>query len=306
MPLWLLHILMLVAATLVSTSFTVGKAIADGMDPAVLTLIRFLLAALIFLPYISNRYGIERPSFKDLGRYSIISGALVAFFWLMFVSLRWTTALNTSVIFTLVPGISGIYSAIILRERLGRYRLLALFFAMAGALWVIFQGDIHKLLSLELGKGDLIFFYGCLFMAAYTPLVQLLHRGESMAVMTFWVLVTGIIWLILLGGNRLLMVDWLNVRLLVWGGIVYLAIFSTIITFFLTQIATIRLGPTRVMAYSYLYPPLVLAIDWMFGHGLPPPRTIVGLLLIVPAMVIVQRGVNLERELGGMDSKQDL
>ena len=290
LPLWALHLLMLVAATLVSTSFTVGKAIADGMDPAILTLIRFFIAALLFLPYIYKRYGLERPSIRDLGRYSIISGALVAFFWLMFLSLRWTTALNTSVIFTLVPGISGVYSAIILRERLGRYRLIALFFAMAGALWVIFQGDINRLLSLELGKGDLIFFYGCLFMAAYTPLVKLLHRGESMAVMTFWVLVTGDVWLLVLGGNRLAVVEWPNVEMIVWSGIVYLAIFSTIITFFLTQIATIRLGPTRVMAYSYLYPPMVLAIDWMLGHGLPPLKTTVGLLLIVPAMVIVQRG----------------
>lgn len=295
LPLWTLHLLMLVAAALVSTSFTVGKAIADGLDPAVLTLIRFLLAALLLLPYIYRRYGLERPTLADLGRYSFISGALVAFFWLMFLSLRSTTALNTSVIFTLVPGISGIYSAIILRERLGRYRLAALFFAMAGALWVIFQGDPAKMLSLELGKGDLIFFYGCLFMAAYTPLVKLLHRGESMAVMTFWILATGTFWLLLLGGNRLAAVDWPNVELIVWSGIVYLAIFSTIITFFLTQIATIRLGPTRVMAYSYLYPPLVLLIDWGFGHGLPPLRTIIGLLLIVPAMVIVQRGVELEK-----------
>ncbi|MGW8161959.1 MAG: hypothetical protein ACWGN1_06900, partial [Desulfobulbales bacterium] len=70
------------------------------------------------------------------------------------------------------------------------------------------------------------------------------------------------------------------------------------ITFFLTQFSTLRLGPTRVMAYSYLYPPLVLIIDWFFGHGLPPLRTILGVLIIVPAMVIVQRGVNLEQELG--------
>ncbi len=297
LPHWILHLLMLVAATLVSTSFTVGKAIAEGLDPAVLTLIRFLLAALLLLPYIYKCYGLERPTLSDLGRYSFISGALVAFFWLMFLSLRWTTALNTSVIFTLVPGISGIYSAVILRERLGRYRLTALFLAMAGAVWVIFQGDVNRLLSLDLGKGDLIFFYGCLFMAAYTPLVKLLHRGESMAVMTFWVLVTGTFWLFLLGGNRLATVDWSSVELIVWSGIVYLAIFSTIITFFLTQIATISLGPTRVMAYSYLYPPMVLVIDWILGNGVPPIQTVAGLLLIVPAMVIVQRGVNLEKEL---------
>lgn len=290
LPLWVLHILLVVTATLVSTSFTVGKAIAAGLDPAILTLIRFILAWLLFLPYIHRRYGLDLPSPVALFRYSIISGALVAFFWLMFLSLQTTTALNTSVIFTLVPGISGIYSAIILKERLGRYRLLALLLAMLGALWVIFHGDIQKLLHLELGRGDLIFFYGCLFMAAYTPLVKLLHRSEPMAVMTFWVLVTGSFWLLILGGNRLFSIEWQSIEPMVWYGIIYLAIFCTIITFFLTQVATISLGPTRVMAYSYLYPPFVLIIDWMLGHDLPELRTILGVLIIVPAMVIVQKG----------------
>jgi drug/metabolite transporter (DMT)-like permease len=290
LPLWLMHGLLLVAATLVSTSFTVGKAIAAGLDPAVLTLVRFCLAALLFLPYIHNRYGLTRPSWTALGRYAVISGALVAFFWLMFASLQSTTALNTSVIFTLVPGISGIYSAVVLRERLGRYRLTALGMAMTGALWVIFHGDLERLLQLQLGRGDLLFFYGCLFMAAYTPLVKLLHRGEPMAVMTFWVLVTGSIWLLVIGGNRLTAVDWGAVAPMVWWGIIYLAIFCTIITFFLTQIATLRLGPTRVMAYSYLYPPMVLVIDWLMGHGLPPLKTILGVVIIVPAMVVVQHG----------------
>ena len=292
LSLWSVHLLLLIAATLVSTSFTVGKAIAAGMDPAILTLIRFALAALLFSPYIYRNYGFKRPTLRALAGYSIISGALVAFFWLMFLSLRFTTALNTSVIFTLVPGISGIYSAIILRERLGFYRLGALAVAMVGALWVIFHGDLKQLMAMNLGKGDLIFFWGCLFMAAYTPLVKLFHRDESMAVMTFWVMVTGSVWLLVLGGNRLLTVEWTSIETVVWAGIVYLAIFCTIITFFLTQIATLYIGPTRVMAYSYLYPPLVLIIDWALGHGVPPLRTIIGAVIIIPAMIIVQKGTN--------------
>ena len=284
---------MLLAAILVSTSFTVGKAIASGLDPIILTLVRFLLAALLFLPYVHGRFGLVWPGWRPLGRYSVISGALVMFFWLMFESLRYTTAFNTSVIFTLVPGISGMYSAVLLRERLGRYRLVALALAMAGALWVIFQGEIARLLALELGRGDIIFFIGCLFMAAYTPLIRLLHRGEPMAVMTFWVLVTGSIWLLPPGLDRLPAVHWHEVASKVWWGILYLAIFCTIITFFLTQVATMRLGPTRVMAYSYLYPPLVLAIDWFYGHGLPPARTLPGVLVIILAMVVVQRGAEL-------------
>ena len=146
LPLYTVHILIFIAAVLVSTSFTVGKAIAAGLDPAVLTLIRFTLAALLFFPYIYRSYGMQWPGLSALLRYSIISGALVAFFWLMFLSLRYTSALNTSVIFTLVPGISCIYSAVLLRERLGKYRLMALAVAMSGALSGSYFKVIWKIL----------------------------------------------------------------------------------------------------------------------------------------------------------------
>jgi drug/metabolite transporter (DMT)-like permease len=286
----LVHIMMLLAAALVSTSFTVGKAIAEGMDPAVLTLIRFIAAALLFLPFILNKYGLRLPTGKTLLGYSLISFALSGFFWLMFLSLRSTTALNTGVIFTLVPGISGMYSAVLLRERLGKYRIMAMVPATIGAIWVLFHGSLDRLLAFNLNPGDLIFFCGCLLMAFYTPLVKLFHREEPMAVMTFWILVTGSGWLLLFSGHRLTAVPWTEIRLQIWTGIAYLAVFCTIVTFFLSQLATLYLGPTRVMAYSYLYPPFILVLDWIFGHRLPPPETLPGIALIAAAMFIVQKG----------------
>ena len=280
---------MLITASLVSTSFTVGKAIAHGMDPVVLTLIRFLCATLFFLPYVQKKYRITLPSVVSLLRYSLISLALVGFFILMFLSLQYTTALNTGVIFTLVPGMAGVYSMILLSERLSRNRLLALIFAMIGAVWVIFHGDLDRMVSLQLNRGDLIFFCACLLMALYTPLVKLLYRGEPMAVMTFWIIVTGCGWLFLLAGPKLIATSWASIECMVWIGIFYLSVFCTIITFFLTQWATLYLGPTRVMAYSYLYPPLILIIDWALGHGLPSARTLPGVILIALTMIIVQR-----------------
>ncbi len=288
-PRWLTHLLMLLTASLVSTSFTVGKAIADGMDPTVLTLVRFICAVLFFLPYVRKKYGLTRPPLTSLFRYSLISLALVGFFILMFLSLQYTTALNTGVIFTLVPGISGIYSMILLRERLGTNRLLALMFAMIGAIWVLFHGNPANLLAMHLNRGDLLFFFGCLLMALYTPLVKLFYRGEPMAVMTFWILLTGCGWLLLMAAPKLIATPWASIEPMVWIGILYLAVFSTVITFFLSQWSTLHLGPTRVMAYSYLYPPLILLIDWALGHGLPSARILPGVFLITLAMIVVQK-----------------
>ena len=298
MPLWRVHALMVLAAILVSTSFVVGKGIADGLDPAVLTLVRFLLAAVLFAPYIHRSHTLALPPWPRLQGYAAISFVLVAFFWCMFASLRYTSALNTSALFTLVPGISGVYGAILLRERLGLSRLLALLFGMVGALWIIFRGEWNLLLALAFNRGDLIFLAGCFAMAFYTPLVKLFYRQEPMAVMTFWVLVTGVGWLILLSAPKLIAIPWRHVAPAVWAGIAYLAVFSTLITFFLTHFATPRIGSTRVMAYSYFYPALVLVLDWLLGQDLPPLMTLPGVIIVLLATVVLQRGVEPQTDPG--------
>lgn len=279
---------MVVAACLVSTSFTVGAAITRHLDPAVLTLNRFLLAAVLFAPIVALRHGLSL-SLSLFLRCSLISGCLVIFFCCMFLSLRYTTALNTSVIFALVPSISGGYAMLINKERLGRGHLVALGCGLVGTIWVIFRGDPYQLLAMQLNRGDLIFFAGCCAMGLYTPLIKLLHRGEPMAVMTLWVLVTGSLWLLLVAGSDLPRVDWGRVPLQLWLGVAYLAVFTTIITFFLTQYAVPVLGPTRVMAYSYLYPGLVLVLELALGHGLPPLPVIPGVLVVLAAMFVLQR-----------------
>jgi drug/metabolite transporter (DMT)-like permease len=289
LPLWSVHCLMLVASLIVSSSFTVGEAITHGLDPSILLLVRYVVAVVCLAPIVVINHGFSLPSVRRLGGYSLISASTVGFFWCMFESLRYTNALNTSIIFTLVPGISGIYSAIFLKERLGHGRLWALFFGMTGSIWVIFRGDPNRLLGLEVNYGDLLFLAGCFMMAAYTPLVKRLHQQESMVVMTFWVLATGTGWLLLLSFSGLGTVDWQGVEMQIWTGIIYLAIFSTIITFYLTHISTLYIGPTRVMAYSYFYPAFVLMINWGLGKGLPPPIILPGVAVVTLATFVLQR-----------------
>jgi len=281
---------MLVTTMLVASSFTVGKAITDGLDPAVLLLLRYLLATAIFAPIVLAKGLFARPSWGQMAGYGLISASAVGFFWCMFEALRSTSAISTSIIFTLTPGLSGLYSALFLRERLGSQRVFALLCGMGGALWVVFRGDLGRLLAMEVNHGDLLFLGGCLLMAAYTPLIKTFHRQESMLVLTFWVLATGTGWLLLLAAPKLATVDWAGIAPAVWLGTIYLAIFSTVITFYLTHLATPPLGPTRAMAYSYFYPAGVLLIDWGLGHGLPPPIIWPGVIVVSLATLVVQRG----------------
>ncbi len=128
-------------------------------------------------------------------------------------------------------------------------------------------------------------------MGLYTPLVKLFHKGEPMAIMTFWILLTGTGWLLLISGYQMLTLDWQAIAGPVWGGIIYLAVFTTIITFFISQWATMHIGPTKVMSYSFLYPPIIVVFEFFLGYGLPPLRTLLGVFVIIASMVIIQREV---------------
>lgn len=282
------HLLMLLCATIVSGSFPVVEAISHSLDPVVLTLIRFALATIVFAPIVWFRYSFA-VSPRALARYSLISATLVSFFWCMFLSLRYTTALNSSAVYTTVPGLAGIYAMLINRERLGRARLIALFLGIAGTLWIIFKGDAALLAEFSWNRGDLIFLAGCFLVGLYGPLVGLFHRGEPMLQMSFWIMFTGTLWLLLLAGPRLVDVAWNDVSLKVWTGIAYLAVFSTSVTFFLTQYSILFLGPTRVMAYSYLNPGLVLVLDLVFRGTWPGVQVLPGVFIVLAAMVVVQR-----------------
>ena len=277
------------ATGLVATSFPLGAAITNEMDSLVLTFLRFALAALLFAPFVAWRYGIAMPSIRDLARYSILSACLVGFFWGMFTALQTTSALNTATIFALTPVITACVSALLLKERLNKASRIALPAGIIGAVWVIFRGDPAALLSLNLGLGDGIFFMGTVAMGFYGPLVKYFHRGEPMAQMTFWTLVSGAVWLLILSAPRLLEVEWSAVPIEVYGGIAYLSVFTTLVTFFVFQWSATVIGPTKVMSYTYLNPALVIVIAVVLGQEVPPLAIIPGLLLIFAATLILQR-----------------
>ena len=284
------HALAFLMTVIISTSFPLGEHITHGLDPAVLMCIRFVLAALLMAPIVAWREGLALPKARSCVRYFALGAPLAFFFWCMFEALRDTSALNTSAIFTIVPGLSALFGAVLVGERLGSHRLAALFLGMAGALWIIFRGDPARLIALEVNIGDGIFLAGCVGFGVYGPLIKRLHRNEPALVMTFWTLVAATLWLVAASNVKLWRSDWASVEPVVWGGIVYLAIFSTIVSFFITQYATLRIGPTRVMAYSYALPAIVLLLDLALGKPAPPLMTVPGLAIVLLASVVVQRG----------------
>jgi len=283
--------MMVLASLLIATSFPVVASIAGALDSLTLTLLRFVLASLLFLPLVALRYRTEAiPGKAALIRYATLSAPLVGFFCAMFEALRTTTAINTGALFTFVPNFAALFTLLILGERLTGRHLVALGTGMIGALWVVFRGDPSRVMALDLVSGDAIFLAGTASLGLYAVLIKRLHRGEPMAVMTFWTLVTGSGWLLMLGWDTFDAICWQEIEPGVFGAIAYLAIFTTLVTFLLTQKAVAVIGPTQTMAYNFLNPTLVALLAWILGDGALGWMVLPGVGFTLLSMAVLQRG----------------
>lgn len=278
------HLAMLSFSALVAGSFSLGAMAAPFVDPAALTALRFLIAALLVGLAALAAGGIRRAALRAPWRYGVLGGLMAAYFVLMFEGLKTAPAVSTAAVFTLTPVMSAGFGWLLLRQRATPRLLAALALGAAGALWVIFRADLSALFRFEIGRGEAIYFWGCAAHALYTPMVRKLNRGESALVFTFGSLLAGFFLLAIWAAPQIWATDWASLPAIVWVTLAYVAVIASAVTFVLVQYASLRLPSSKVMAYTYLTPSWVILWELALGRGAPPLAVLAGLALTVAAL----------------------
>ena len=278
---------MLGFSALVAGSFSLGSLAAPLIDPAALSAVRFFLAGGVIGAAALATEGLPRSAARAPWRYGVMGGLLAIYFVAMFEGLKSAPPVSAAAVFTLTPMMAAGFGWLLLGQRVTPRIALALAIGAAGALWVIFRGDVAALVRLDLGPGEAIYFWGCLAHAAYTPMVRKLNRGEPAVIFTFGTLVAGCLLLVLWGVRSLLSPDWASLPPVFWFTLAYLVTFATAISFLCIQYATLRLPSSKVMAYTYLVPSWVIL--WQIALGLERPAMAVlpGVLLTTLALVLL-------------------
>lgn len=279
------HFWMVVFSFIIAGSFHVSALITAGIDSMVLTFWRFLSATVIFFLMLPFVKGFQLPAWRDWGRYGIVGGSYGLFFILMFEALKDTTALNTSTIYTTLPLLTMLLGRFLGESIRGR-QLAILTLSMAATLWVIFRGDWHRMAALRFSRGDLLFFAGTACMALYLHAMKKVKPNESRVVFTFFSLLIATTALLITVATRNGGVPVPGPE--VWLGLCYLAGPSTAGTFWIMQYAAPRLGPTRVVAYTFLTPSIVALLQWGLGLSSPDWSVLPGIGLTLVAVWLLQ------------------
>jgi len=270
---------MLGFSALVAGSFSLGSLAAPLIDPAALSAVRFFLAGGIIGAAALATEGLPQSATRAPWRYGVLGGLLAIYFVAMFEGLKSAPPVSAAAVFTLTPMMAAGFGWLLLGQRLTPRIALALAIGAAGALWVIFRGNVAALVRLDLGRGEAIYFWGCVAHAAYTPMVRKLNRGEPAVIFTFGTLVAGCLLLMLWGVRSLLSTGWASLPPVFWLTLAYLVIFATAASFLCIQYATLRLPSSKVMAYTYLVPSWVIL--WQIALGLERPA-----LAVLPGVIL--------------------
>ena len=285
------HLAMLVFSALVAGSFSLGGLVARDMSPMALMAVRFVLGS-GFVAAILVATG-QAHTFRKLvvapWRFVFLGSIFAGYFVLMFEGLKTASPVSLAAVFTLMPVLTAVTAWLILRQRTSAGMLLALLVGAAGALWVIFRADLNALLAFNLGRGEAVFFIGCILHAIYVPMLRRLNRGEGALPTTFGVILGGAVLLVGLSWSELVAIDWAGLPARVWVALAYLVVFATASTFSLVQFASMRLPGSKVMAYTYLTPSWVILWELALGHDAPPVLILWGVGLTLIALLMLLR-----------------
>lgn len=233
----------------------ITRAISGQIPPAALSLSRWMLAALILLPFAARKLPREWPSIRRnawsltrLALYMVTGSSLSV------LAVYFTTATNAVLVNASQPAVTAVFAWLIARQHLEPRQALGIACAFLGVTVMVFRADLGALLGLEINVGDLIMLGAVVGWSIYA--VQL-HRREYMPsgdVLLFLIGVVGSIVLLPLYIVERQFVGAFEPTLPVLGAMLYLALFPTLLATFYWNMALKTLGPNRAAIFINLIP----------------------------------------------------
>ncbi|GKW14390.1 transporter [Pectobacterium carotovorum subsp. carotovorum] len=151
-------------------NFIVGRAVRDDIPPVTLTLVRWLVALVIILPFALPHIRRDWPGYlQHAGRIVAISlSGIAAFSLLVYFGLHHTSGTNALLLNSCAPVLILLFSAVFWGARLNLRQIAGLLLSCVGVLIIIFRGDPRGLLALAFSSGDLLLLGAMTCFAFYT------------------------------------------------------------------------------------------------------------------------------------------
>ncbi|QDP41175.1 DMT family transporter [Radiobacillus deserti] len=269
----------------------VGKMISD-LPPFTIACIRLIIAFVILIPIAAKSAWRYRFSFLEhKGPLFIMTVTGVTFFnTFIYGALQFTTATNVSVLETVIPVMTVILSITFLKERLNGSQWIGIIVSFIGAIWVVMNGRITELASIDWNIGDGIMIGAILSWAIYSIYVKkYMHLFPSFASLF---VMTGISVILLC---PIVLIEWFMLGIPTFSfpnhlvSFMYLGIFPSFIALVFYNRAVELLTPAKASLFLNFLPVVTMIGSYFWlGETLSLMKVFGSFLVICGVLVTTQ------------------
>ncbi|MBQ2017859.1 MAG: DMT family transporter [Alistipes sp.] len=282
------HILAILTSAIWGTTFISSKLLLqEGLSPAAIMILRFVLAYVLMLPFVKGKWFCK--SLKDellMVLLGISGGSL--YFLLENTALVYTQASNVAIIIAATPLLTMLTVNLLDRgkgasKRLYGYSLMSL----AGVALVILNGNFVLKLN---PIGDLLTFGAVVTWVIYSIIIAKVQERYSSWMITRKIFFYGVVTLLPYFLIEPWDVTWeMMSRPMVWGNIAYLGVLASLGCYMTWNIVIKRLGAVDATNYLYINPIVaMITANLLLGERITP-LAIAGTALILVGVYLAER-----------------
>lgn len=284
-----IYIILVLLQVVVSASHLVVRATVQNVDPNLVSVLRLGIASAVFVlwrfPQRHEFMVIERSDYKHfflLGVFNLVGQ-------LFFITgLKYTIPPNAALLYALTPAVVFGMSAILFGERGSRAKIVGLLIAFGGAGMVLFDRGAD--LRPEYLIGNLMEFAGMIMWSCFTITGKRLVAKYNPFATTAVAMVISFMLLLCALPFIPLSTSYTDITLVQWGGIAYIAIGATVVSYALYNYALSHLEASKVTVFNNLQPVLTTLFTIAIFQQYPSALFVVGGIIALIGVVITQKG----------------
>ena len=264
-----------------TTNMILGRYIRESIGPLTLTAIRNIIAAIIFafvlrkLPKKERSFGKDFPLLAAMALTGVILFAPV-----LYTGLRFTTAVNSTLINGLGPILTAIFASLLIREPLTGRQLAGSVFAFTGVTVLISGASLKFFRNAVFNPGDLLIILAVTIWSLYSVAGRKTMKKRSPLSATALSIFLGLPFLIAAAAFELQSIPVIpGMKLAII--VLYIGIVPAALGFFSWNVGVGLLGAGGAMVYYNTIPLYGALLGFLFlGEKIGIPHIIGGLLII--------------------------
>ena len=269
----------------------VGRAIVEDIPPAALSLLRWVLAFLLVLPFAWPQLKHDLPTLRRrlpmlvLLAFTGISVFNTCLYW----SLHYTTAINATLMQSSAPLLIGLWSFVLFREPLTRGQIAGVFVSLAGVATIVSGGDPNRLAELALNIGDVIVVLATAVYALYSALLRRRPTIGPLSLVTVTMALGAVMLVPFAILEFVLGARFAPVTAASLAALAYVAIFPSVLAYIFFNRGVQLIGANRAGPFFHLVPLFGAVLAVVFLGERPAVYHGFGALLIIGGVVLASR-----------------